>query len=144
MKPIKIILIFLGLFTMTFILEWIRYSDLLKSGETNIKQLFSSLTQSLNLSLLFTFLWSFEKIKKIRSIEIFNLQRKNLVISVFLFTWISNIAIMVLERWVLKHETVWIKHILLSLFGTIFTMLLSILLSGAFMKRKKVIETEEN
>ena len=138
MKPIKIILIFLGLFTMTFILEWIRYSDLLKSGETNIKQLFSSLTQSLNLSLLFTFLWSFEKIKKIRSIEIFNLQRKNLVISVFLFTWISNIAIMVLERWVLKHETVWIKHILLSLFGTIFTMLLSILLSGAFMKRKSV------
>ena len=138
MKPIRIILIFLGLFTMTFILEWIRYSDLLQSGETNIKQLFSSLSQSLNLPLLFTFLWSFGEIKKIESPEEFKRQRKNLILVVFLFTWISNIVLMMSERWVLKHEIVWTKAILSGLLLAVVSMLLSLLFSGAFMKRKPV------
>ena len=138
MKPIRIILIFLGLFTMTFILEWIRYSDLLQSGETNIKQLFSSLSQSLNLPLLFTFLWSFGEINKIESPEEFKRQRKNLILVVFLFTWISNIVLMMSERWVLKHEIVWTKAILSGLLLAVVSMLLSLLFSGAFMKRKPV------
>jgi len=138
MKPIKILLIFFGLFTMTFLFESLLHSDLLKSGETNIKQLFSSLNQSLNLPLFFTFLWSFEKIKKIRNIEVFNVQRKKLVIYVFLFTWVSNIVLMMSYRWVLKHEIVWIKDILFSLLWAVISMLLSILFSGAFMKRKPV------
>ena len=144
MKPIKIILIFLGLFTLTFILERIRYSDVLKLGEPYIKQLFSDISQSLNLSLLFTFIWSFEKIKKIRSIEIFNAQRKNLIISVSLFTWISNVTLMVSERLVLKHEIDWIKAVFFSLLLAIISMLLSILFSGAFMKRKPVNQTDDN
>lgn len=144
MKLIKILLTFLGLFTLTFILERIRYSDVLKSGEPYIKQLFSDISQSLNLSLLFTFIWSFEKIKKIRSIEIFNAQRKNLVICVFLFTWISNIALMVSERLVLKHEIDWIKAILFSLLLAVVSMLLSLLFSGAFIKRKPANQNYDN
>jgi len=144
MKPIKIILIFLVLFTLTFILERIRYSDVLKSGEPYIKQIFSDISQSLNLSLLFTFIWSFEKIKKIRSIEIFNAQRKNLVIFVFLFTWISNIAILVSERLVLKHEIDRIKAIFFSLLLAVVSMLLSLLFSGAFRKRKPANQNDDN
>jgi hypothetical protein len=140
MKPIKILLIFLGLFTLYFIFYCIIHSDLLKSGEANIKQLFSDISQSLNLSLLFTFIWSFEKIKKIQSVEVFKAQRKNLVISVFLFTWISNGIIMVLERLILKHEIVWINDILFSLLWAVISMLLSLLFSGAFMKRKLINE----
>jgi len=143
MKPIKILLTFLGLFTLYFILERIRYSDVLKSGEPYIKQIFSDISQSLNLSLLFTFIWSFEKIKKIRSSEIFNAQRKNLIIFVFLFTWISNIAIMVLERLVLKHEIDWIKAILFSLLWAVISMLLSFLFSGAFRKRKPANQNDD-
>ena len=138
MKPIKIILIFLCLFTLTFIFESIIHSDLLKTGEPYIKQLFSDISQSLNLSLLFTFIWSFEKIKKIQSVEVFKTQRKILVISVFLFSWISNGIIMVLERLILKHEIDWIKAVLFSFSLAVVSMLLSILFSGAFMKRKSV------
>jgi len=138
MKPIKILLTFLALFTLTFILERIHYSDVIKSGEPYIKQLFSDISQSLNLSLLFTFIYSFGEIKKIKSFEEFKTQRKKLVIYIFLFTWILNVALMVSEHWVLKHDTNWIKGILFSLLGAVISMLLSILFSGAFMKRKPI------
>jgi len=138
MKPIKILLTFLVLFTLTFLVEQIHPSDLLKSGEPYTKKLFSDISQSLNLSLLFTFIYSFREIKKIESFEELNNQRKKLVIFVFLFTWILNAALMVSEHWVLKHDTYWIKGILFSLLWTVISMLLSILFSGAFMKRKPV------
>jgi len=138
MKPIKILLTFLALFTLTFILERIHYSDVLKSGEPYIKQLFSDISQSLNLSLLFTFIYSFGEIKKIKSFEEFKTQRKKLVIYILLFTWILNVALMVSEHWVLEHNTNWIKGILFSLLGAVISMLLSILFSGAFMKRKPI------
>ena len=136
MKPIKILLTFLGLFTLTFIFESIIHSDLLKLGETGIKQLFSSLSQSLNMSLLFTFIWSFEKIKKIQLVEEFKVERKNLIIYVFLSTWVLSGVLMVLEFWFLKHEIDWIKMISISFLWAIISMLLSLLFSGAFMKRK--------
>ena len=144
MKPIKILLTFLGLFTLTFIFESIIHSDLLKSSENSIKQLFSSLSQSLNLSLLFTFIWGFREIAKIEYFEEFKVQRKMLIICVFLFNWISNTTLMVSERLVLKHEINWIKAVLFSLLLAVISMLLSLLFSGAFMKRKPVNQIDNN
>jgi len=133
MKPLKILLSFLGLFTLTFSLHQIH---LFSSDEPNIKQLFSDIYQSLNLSFLFTFIWSFEKIKKIQSVEEFKAQRKNLIIYIFLFTWILNFILMLSEAWVLKHDMDWKNGILFSLSWAVISMLLSLLFSGAFMKRK--------
>jgi len=138
MKPIKIVLLFIGLFTLTFILERLHSSVLLKSGEPITTRLFSELSQSVNLSLLFTFLWSFGETKKIQSLEEFKVRRKYLIISVFLFTWILNLILMVSERWVLKQGIDWIKWTLLSLLLAVISMLLFLLFSGAFMKRKPV------
>jgi len=137
MKPIKILLTFLTLFIFTFILERIIHSaDLIRADEPFIKELFSSIHQSLNLSLLFTFIYSFGEIKKIESFEEFKSQRKTLVIYFFLFTWIINGFTMVLERWILKQEIDWIRWLLFSLLWAVISMLLSLLFSGAFMRRK--------
>jgi len=144
MKPFKILLLFLGLFTFIFILDCIGHSDLLKQGETNIKQLFSSIHQGLNLALMFTFISSFRELKKIESLQKFKTYRKSLIIYIFLFTWISNVALMVTEHWILKHEIYWIKGILFSLLWAVISMLLSLLFSGAFMQRKPINQTGDN
>jgi len=136
MKPIKILLIFLGLFTLTFSLKRILPFSFLKSDVPYIKQLFSDISQNLNLSFLFTFIWSFERIKKIPSIEEFKAQRKNLIIYIFLFTWILNFILIMSEAWVLKHNMDWINGILFSLSLAVLSMLLSLLFSGALIKRK--------
>ena len=143
MKPIKILLTFLGLFTLIFIVEHILPFGQLRSGESIIDQQFSSLFRSLNLSLLFTFIYSIREIKKIEPFEEFKRQRKNLMLVVFLFSWISNVVLMFLEPLVLKHQTIWIRVILYSLLLAVISMLLSILFSGAFMKRKTVNVSRE-
>ena len=140
MKPIKILLIFLGLFTLSFIPTQFHPFGLFKSGEPYHKQLFSSLFQSLNFSTLFTFIYFFGEIKKIESLEEFKAQRKKLVISVFLFTSILSGVLWVTESWVLKHRTDWINSILFSLIWAVISVLLTLL----FLKRMSVNETDNN
>lgn len=144
MKPIKILLTFLFFFTSFFILERIYPSHFLKSGEPIIEQIFKYIFQSLNLTLLVTFLDSFRKIKKLESIEIFKAQRKNLIISFFLFTWIITVFLKVVRNWILKHETDCLKSIYYSLLWAIISLLISLLFSGAFRKGKPSHRTDKN
>ena len=133
MNRLKMLKLFLKYFFFTLVLYFIFY--LVKFDDFISKEVFSSVQQAFNMSIIWSFMNLAGKIRQDNPIEDFIKDRKNLIIFTLLYVWIFTLVIELSKDWLITKHIHVLNSIIYNLIWAVIATLLAILFSGAFSKK---------